>query len=86
MPEQTYWEDAAARERLRAQGRAAYAQLRAALADQGGVVAIEPQSRAHFWGRTLGEANRLAYEAYPDQWLYICRLDDPSADIVLPTW
>lgn len=86
MPEQVYWEDSAAKEGLQAKGRAICAQLRAALEHQGGVLAIEPHSGTHFWGRTLGEANRLAYEAFPDQWLYFCRLDDPTAEIVLPTW
>jgi len=86
VPEQAYWEDSAAKEELRAQGRVLYARVRATLEYQSGVLAIEPQSGTHFWGRTLGEANRLAYETFPDQWLYFCRLDDPAAEIVLPTW
>jgi hypothetical protein len=86
MPEQVYWKDSVAKDGLLAEGRAVYAQVRATLEHQGGVLAIEPQSKTHFWGRTLGEANRLAYEAFPDQWLYFCRLDDPAAEIVLPTW
>ncbi|MFL7810430.1 MAG: hypothetical protein ACK2VD_08935 [Anaerolineae bacterium] len=86
MPEQAYWEDLTAKEELQSRGRVAYARIRATLEHQGGVLAVEPQSGTHFWGRTLGEANRLAYEAFPDQWLYFCRLDDPTAEIVLPTW
>jgi hypothetical protein len=86
MPKRAYWEDSAAKDRLLAEGRVVYAQVRTGLEHQGGIVAIEPQSGRHFWGRTLGEADRLAYEACPDQWLYFCRLDDPTAEIVLPTW
>jgi len=86
MPDQACWNDPAAREALIAAGRAVFAQVRATLDVDGGVVAIEPQSGAHLWGKTLGKANQLAYEAFPDQWLYFCRLDDPAAEILLPTW
>jgi hypothetical protein len=86
MPEQVYWVDAAAKEELQAQGRAVYVQVKGTLEHPGGVLAIEPRSGVHFWGRTLGEANELAYEAFPDQWLYFCRVDDSAAEIVLPTW
>ena len=86
MPDQTYWNDPAAREVLRRAGREALARVRTTLDVQDGVVAIEPESGMHFRGETLGKANRLAYEAFPDQWLYFCRLDDPTAEILLPTW
>ncbi len=86
MPDQTYWNDPAAREALVVAGREALVRVRGVLDAHDGVVAIEPQSGAHFWGQTLGKANRLAYEAFPDQWLYFCRLDDPAAEILLPTW
>lgn len=86
MPDQAYWIDPAAREALLVAGREALAQLRTTLEAQGGVVAIKPQSGAHFWGETLGKANALAYQAFPDQWLYFRRLDDPAAEILLPTW
>ena len=50
------------------------------------VVAIEPESGAHVVGATLGKANDAAYAQFPDRWLYFVRVDDPTADIVLPTW
>lgn len=86
MPDPAYWNDLAAREALLAAGRGALDRVQATLEARDGVVAIEPQSGTHFWGKTLGEANRLAYDAFPDQWLYFCRLDDPAAEILLPTW
>jgi hypothetical protein len=86
MPDQTYWSDPGARELLLAAGREALARIRPTLEVHGGVVAIEPQSGAHFVGKTLGKANQLAYDAFPDRWLYFCRLDDPTAEILLPTW
>lgn len=86
MPEVTYWNDQAARQALVQKGRAVFAQVAEQWAEQGGVVAIEPYSGACFWGLTLGKANDAAYAHYPDQWLYFARLDDPSADALLPTW
>ena len=86
VPDQTFWNDPVAREALMMGGRTVLGRIRATLEVEDGVVAIEPQSGKHFWGETLGKANCLAYEAFPDQWLYFCRLDDPSAEIALPTW
>lgn len=86
MPDQACWNDPAAREALLVAGRAAFAQVEAALDADDGVVAVEPRSGAYFWGETLGKANQVAYEAFPDQWLYFRRLDDPAAEILLPTW
>jgi len=86
MPDVKYWQDEAAREALTEQGRRAYARIRAQLEGQRGVVAIEPESGAWFLGRTLGKANDAAYPHYPDRWLYFRRLDDPDAEILLPTW
>ena len=51
-----------------------------------GVVAIEPESGDYFVGATLGKANDLAFERYPDRWLYFVRLDDPAAAMPMPTW
>ena len=86
MPDTVYWNDKRAREALMEKGREVYTRIRRQLGEQGGVVAIEPESEDHFVGRTLGQANDAAYEKHPDRWLYFCRLDDPSAEMVLPTW
>lgn len=86
MPEVRYWSDEGARQTLIEQGRAALARVRASLEDGQGVVAIEPQSGDWFVGATLGQANDAAYAHYPDRWVYFCRLDDPEAEILLPTW
>jgi hypothetical protein len=85
MPETRYWNDEGARQGLRMQGREALARLRPELGESG-VVAIEPESGDWFVGQTLGQANAAAYSHYPDRWVYFCRLDDPDAEIVLPTW
>lgn len=50
------------------------------------VVAVEPESGDYFVGKTLGQANRAAFERYPDQWVYFARVDNPDAAIPLPTW
>ena len=90
MPEVTYWNDHVARQALLEKGRAVFAQIAgqivAHLGDQGGVVAIEPDSGAYFWGPTLGKANDAAYAQCPDRWLYFVRLDDPGSEVLLPTW
>jgi hypothetical protein len=86
MPEVRYWDDAGAREALVERGREVLARVREKLDGASGVVAIEPQSGDCFVGTTLGQANDAAYDKYPDRWLYFCRLDDPGAEIVLPTW
>ena len=86
MPEGHYWNDESARQGLMERGREVLEQLRAQLDGQSGVVAIEPESGDWFVGETLGQANDAAYAAYPDRWVYFCRLDDPSAEIALPTW
>jgi hypothetical protein len=85
MPETRFWSDEAARLSLMKQGRVALAGLRSDLGDSG-VVAIEPESGDCFVGETLGQANAAAYAKYPDRWVYFCRLDDATAEIVLPTW
>jgi hypothetical protein len=86
MPDNRHWTDPVAREALLIDGREALVRIRASLDRRDGVVAIEPQSGTYFVGETLGKANRAAYQAFPDQWLYFCRLEDPTAEIVLPTW
>ena len=86
MPEVRYWNDERARQRLLEQGRAALARVCAQLEGRSGVVAVEPESGDWFLGETLGQANAAAYACYPDRWVYFCRLDDPGAEIVLPTW
>ena len=86
MPDMRYWGDTGAREELMARGRAAFERIRGELGAQVGVVAIEPESGAYLVGTTLGKVNDVAYERFPDRWLYFVRVDDPSAEIVLPTW
>ena len=90
MPEIRYWSDEGARQGLMEQGRQVRERIQAQLAaharGQSGVVAIEPESGDWFVGATLGQANAAAYARYPDRWVYFCRLDDPDAEIVLPTW
>jgi hypothetical protein len=86
MPETRYWSDEGLRRGLLEQGRTAMAQHSSELAGRSGVVAIEPESGDWFVGETLGQANAAAYAQYPDRWVYFCRLDDTSAEIVLPTW
>ena len=66
--------------------RAVLERIEGELGGSGGVVAIEPESGAYFWGATLGQANDAAYSAYPDTWIYFVRTDDPTAEIALPTW
>jgi hypothetical protein len=86
MPDVQYWTDRSARESLMEKGRVVLSQIREKLIGQEGVVAIEPESGTFFLGATLGQANDAAYKSYPDQWLYFVRLDDPTAEVVLPTW
>jgi hypothetical protein len=86
MPDSRYWSDEEAREALMEKGRQVLEGLKSKLAGENGVVAIEPDSGAYFVGPTLGKANEAAYQRYPDRWLYFARLDDPTVEIVLPTW
>jgi hypothetical protein len=86
MADLRYWQDEGARSELMERGRRLLGHLREQLAERDGVVAIEPESGDWFVGATLGQANDAAYARHPDRWFYFCRLDDPSAEIVLPTW
>jgi hypothetical protein len=86
MPRLDYWQDEAARESLMARGRERFRAIESAIEDDASVVAIEVESGDHFCAPTLGKANDLAFQRYPDCWLYFCRVDDPSAEMLLPTW
>jgi hypothetical protein len=86
MPDVVLWHDLSAREAFMDRARAVYERIKGDLEIECGVVAIEPESGAYFVESTLGKANALAYERYPDQWVYFVRTDDPSAEIALPTW
>jgi hypothetical protein len=86
MPDIAYWHSEAAREALLEKGRAAFERIRHTLSSESLVVAIEPESGAYYVGATLGKANDAAYEQHPDQWMYFRRVDDPGAEMILPTW
>ena len=86
MPSLEYWQEGDARAALVARGRERYQEIVDTLKASVQVVAIEVESGEHFCAETLGKANDLAYQRYPDRWLYFCRVDDLSAEIVLPTW
>jgi hypothetical protein len=86
MPDVRYWSNEEARQALLERGRLAYERIQGQLSGQSGVVAIEPDSGDYFVGPSLGKANDAAYARHPDCWLYFVRLDDPAAEIILPTW
>jgi hypothetical protein len=88
MADISIWQDKDARAAFVAEGKEAFARIRQELEGQEGteVVAIEPKSGDYFVGETLGQADRAAFEQYPDQWVYFVRVDDPEAAIPLPTW
>ncbi len=86
MADVTMWQDKEVRAEFEAKARARLEELQAELADQVGVVAIEPESGEYFVGATLGKADAAAYAKYPDVWIYFARLDNPEAAIALPTW
>ena len=86
MADVAMWEDKKVRAEFEAKAKARWGEIQAELADQAGVVAIEPQSGDYFVGPTLGKADAAAYEKDPDGWVYFVRLDNPGAAIALPTW
>jgi hypothetical protein len=88
MADVSIWQDKAARAAFIAKGKEAFEGIKGELEGQEGavVVAVEPESGDYFLGETLGQADRAAYEQYPDQWVYFVRVDDPEAAIPLPTW
>ncbi len=80
------WQNKEVREAFVEKAKAALAMQEEALQGLDGIVAIEPESGEFFTGATLGQANKAAFEKYPDCWLYFVRLDDPMAALPLPTW
>ena len=50
-------------------------ELKEALDNETGIVAIEPNSGDHYLGATLGQADAAAYAQHPDEWVYFVRLD-----------
>ncbi len=88
MADISIWQDEDARAAFIAKGKEVFERIREDLETREGavVVGIEPQSGDAFVGETLGQANRAAFEQYPDEWIYFARVDDPEAAIPLPTW
>ena len=88
MADVSIWQDKDARAAFIARAREIFERIQGELEgqDHGVVVAIEPESGDYFVGRTLGQADRAAFQSYPDQWVYFVRTDDPEAAIPLPTW
>jgi hypothetical protein len=86
MADVSIWQDKKARAAFEARGKERLEDLKAELAGQTGVVAIEPDSGDFFVGDTLGKANAAAFADHPDTWVYFVRLDDPAAALPLPTW
>ncbi len=88
MADISIWQDRAARQAFIDQGKDVFEGIKGELEGLEGatVVAIEPQSGDYFVGETLGQANRAAFERYPDQWVYFVRVDNATAAIPLPTW
>jgi len=80
------WIDRQVKADFEARAKARLEELKAELAGQEGIVAIEPESGDYFLGATLGKADAAAYAKYPDVWVYFARLDNPEAAIALPTW
>ncbi len=86
MADVTMWIDRQVKADFEARAKARLEELKAELAGQEGIVAIEPESGDYFLGATLGNADAAAYAKYPDVWVYFARLDNPEAAIALPTW
>ena len=88
MADISIWQDKDARAAFIAKGQEVFETIKEELdgREDAVVVAIEPESGDFFTGKTMGQANRAAFEKYPDYWLYFVRLDDPEAAIPLPTW
>jgi glutathione S-transferase len=86
MADVAMWTDKSVKAAFEAKARARLEELQAELADQVGVVAIEPESGEYFVGATLGKADAAAYNKYPDVWVYFARLDNLEAALALPTW
>lgn len=86
MADVSIWQDKKARAAFVAQGQEVFESVKDKLEGQEGIVAVEPESGDYFVGLTLGQADRAAFEKYPDQWVYFVRMDNPEAAIPLPTW
>ena len=86
MADISIWQDKKARAAFIAGGKDTFESIKGELEGQEGVVAVEPESGDYFVGQTLGQADRAAFEKYPDQWVYFVRMDNPEAAIPLPTW
>jgi len=88
MADISIWQDKKARAAFVAKGRELFEKAKEELEGQEDavIVAIEPESGDVFLGKTLGLADKAAFEKYPDQWVYFVRLDNPEAAIPLPTW
>ncbi len=88
MADISIWQDQEAREAFIAKGREEFERIRGELEgrEDAVIVAIEPESGDYFTGETLGRADLVAYERYPDRWVYFVRVDNPEAAIPLPTW
>jgi hypothetical protein len=86
MADVSIWKDKKAREAFIARGKEVFEKIKGELTEDAVIVAIEPESGDYFVGKTLGRADRAAFEKYPDQWVYYVRVDNPDAAIPLPTW
>jgi hypothetical protein len=88
MADVSIWKDKKAREAFIAKGKEVFEKIEGELAgrEDAVIVAIEPESGGYFVGETLGQADRAAFEKYPDQWVYFVRVDNPDAALPLPTW
>jgi hypothetical protein len=86
MADVSIWKDKRAREAFIAKGKEVFEKIKGELSEDAVIVAIEPESGDYFVGKTLGRADRAAFEKYPDQWVYYVRVDNPGAAIPLPTW
>ncbi len=88
MADVSIWQDPEARDTFITKGREAFERIRGELEgrEDAVIVAIEPASGDYFTGKTLGRADRAAYDQYPDTWVYFVRVDNPEAAIPLPTW
>jgi hypothetical protein len=80
--------DKAQREEFIAKGKEVYEKLKDDLepVHEGEIVAIDPESGDHFLGKTLNEADEMAFAKRPDQWLYFVRIGTPEAALPLKTW
>jgi len=80
--------DKAKRAEFILKGQEVYEKLKSELelAHKGEIVAIHPENRDHFLGKTLNEADEKAFAKYPDQWLYFVRIGSPEAALPLKAW